>query len=76
MHPSTTRISCGIAGLVPVEVECVEQEVVQGLPRQWCGERCGREIVEVVCDDHVGTACSCSRDHVPVIWIGQLDGLD
>lgn len=59
-----------------VEVEWVEQEVVQGLPHQWCGERCRREMAEVIGDDYVGTACPCSRDYVPVIWIGQLDGLD
>ena len=48
---------------------------VQRLPRQWCGERCGREIVEVIGNDYIGTACPRSRDHMPVIWIRQLDGL-
>jgi hypothetical protein len=33
-------------------------------------------MAEVIGDDYVGTACPCSRDYVPVIWIGQLDGLD
>ncbi|WP_157491032.1 MULTISPECIES: hypothetical protein [Protofrankia] len=53
-----------------MKIEFVEQEVVERLPGEWCGQRAGRKIRRVVGDDHVGSAGSCCGDNMPVVGVG------
>jgi hypothetical protein len=44
------------------------------LPGKRCGQHGGRQVGEVVCDDHVCAARACGSCYVPVTGIGELDG--
>lgn len=71
--PARDGADCG-DHLGGIEVERIEQEVIQGLPEQRRGQGAGREVSEVIGDDHVGAACPGGCHHVPVIWVWQPDG--
>lgn len=64
--PAGDRADCGDY-LGGVKVERIEQEVIQGLPEQRPGQGVGREVREVIGDDHVGASCPGGRHDVPVI---------